>query len=61
VVIEITIGADGKVEEAKIIHSVPLLDEAAVEAVRQWEYEKTRLNGVLVSLIMTVVVNFTIQ
>jgi protein TonB len=61
VVIEITIGTDGKVEEAKIIHSVPLLDEAAVEAVRQWEYEKTRLNGVLVSLIMTVVVNFTIQ
>jgi protein TonB len=61
VVIEITIGTDGKVEEARVIHSVPLLDEAAVEAVRQWEYEKTRLNGVLVSLIMTVVVNFTIQ
>jgi protein TonB len=61
VVIEVTIGTDGKVQDAKVIHSVPLLDEAAVEAVRQWEYEKTRLNGVLVALIMTVVVNFTIQ
>jgi protein TonB len=61
VVIEITIGTDGKVQEARIVHSVPQLDQAAVEAVRQWEYEPTRVNGVLVALAMTVIVNFTIQ
>jgi TonB family protein len=61
VIIDITIGVDGKIQEAKILHSVPALDGAALEAVRQWEYEPTVLNGVLVALIMTVVVNFTIQ
>lgn len=61
VVIEVTIGTDGKVHEARIVHSVPQLDEAALDAVRQWEYEPTRVNGVLVALAMTVIVNFTIQ
>ena len=60
VVIEITIGTDGKVQDARIVHSVPQLDQAALEAVRQWEYEPTRVNGVLVALAMTVIVNFTI-
>jgi outer membrane biosynthesis protein TonB len=44
-----------------VIHSIPQLDHAALEAVRQWEYEPTRINGALVALIMTVVVNFAIQ
>jgi periplasmic protein TonB len=61
VVIEITIGTDGKVQEARIVHAVPQLDQAALEAVRQWEYEPTRVNGMLVALTMTVIVNFTIQ
>jgi protein TonB len=61
VIIDVTIGTDGKVRDAKVIHSVPKLDQAALEAVRQWEYEPTRLNGALVALIMTVVVNFAIQ
>jgi len=61
VIIDVTIGIDGKVHEAKVLNSVPLLDSAALDAVRQWEYEPTVLNGVLVALIMTVVVNFTIQ
>jgi protein TonB len=61
VILDVTIGTDGKVQDAKVIHSVPQLDLAALEAVRQWEYEPTRINGALVTLIMTVVVNFAIQ
>jgi protein TonB len=61
VIVEITIGTDGKVRDTTVIHSVPQLDQAALEAVRQWEYEPTRVNGTLVALIMTVVVNFAIQ
>jgi protein TonB len=61
VILVVTIGTDGKVQDAKVIHSVPQLDLAALEAVRQWEYEPTRINGALVALIMTVVVNFAIQ
>ena len=61
VIIDVTIGTDGRVRDATIIRSVPQFDQAALDAVRQWQYEQTRLNGVLVSLIMTVIVNFTIQ
>jgi len=61
VVIEATIGTDGKVKDVKVIHSVPALDQAAIDAVRQWEYTPSMLNGVAVSVIMTVVVNFAMQ
>jgi periplasmic protein TonB len=62
VLIEATIGPDGKVQEARVLHSVlPLLDQAALDAVRQWAYEPSQLNGEAVSVIMTVVVNFALQ
>jgi protein TonB len=38
-----------------------LLDQAALDAVRQWEYTPTYLNGVPVPVIMTVTVNFSLQ
>jgi TonB family protein len=59
VTIEATIGADGKVTDAKVVRSVPLLDQAALDAVRQWEYMPTLLNGVPVPVVTTVTVNFT--
>ena len=62
VLIEATIGADGKVLETRLLHSVnTLLDEAAVDAVRQWLYEPTVLNGMPVAVVITVVVNFALQ
>jgi len=62
VIIEATIGADGRVRETRVLRPVsPLLDDAAVEAVRQWEYEPTLLNGSPVPVIMTVTVNFRLQ
>ena len=41
--------------------SIPLLDAAALDAVRQWQFTPTLLNGVPVPVIMTVTVNFTLQ
>jgi len=38
-----------------------MLDQAAIDAVMQWEFVPTRLNGVPVPVIMTVTVNFTLQ
>jgi len=38
-----------------------MLDNAAIEAVRQWRYTPTLLNGVPVDIIMTVTVNFTLN
>jgi protein TonB len=61
VIIEATIGPDGKVKDAKVLRSIPLLDSAALDAVRQWEFTPTLLNGVPVPVIMTVTVNFTLQ
>lgn len=54
VILECQIGEDGRVARVKVLRGVPLLDEAATEAVRQWEYELTLLNGVPVPVIMTV-------
>jgi TonB family protein len=61
VIIEATIGADGKVIDAKVLRSVPMLDQAALDAVRQWEYSPTLLNGVPVPVVMTVTINFKLQ
>jgi TonB family protein len=57
VVIEATIGTDGKVSDAKVVRSIPLLDRAALDAVRQWEYMPTLLNGVPVPVTPMVRVN----
>ena len=57
----LTIGPNGKVQDAKVLRSIPLLDQAALEAVKQWEFTPTLLNGVPVPVIMTVTVNFTLQ
>jgi protein TonB len=61
VIIEATIGPDGAVKDAKVLRSIPLLDAAALDAVRQWVFTPTLLNGVPVPVIMTVTVQFTLQ
>ena len=61
VILECRIGADGRVDRVKVLRGVPLLDEAAMEAVRQWEYEPTQVDGVPVPVIMTVTVNFKLS
>jgi TonB family protein len=59
VVIEATIDEEGKVADARVVKSVPLLDQAALDAVRQWEYQPSLLNGVPTPVVMTVTVKFT--
>jgi protein TonB len=61
VIVEATIGANGKVIAAKVLRSVPMLDEAALDAVRQWEFTPTLLNGKPVPVVMTVTINFKLQ
>jgi protein TonB len=61
VIIEATIGPTGAVQDARILRSIPLLDAAALEAVRQWEYTPTLLNGQPVAVLMTITVNFTLR
>jgi len=61
VILEATIGPDGRVADVRVLRSIPLLDAAAIEAVRQWVYTPTLLNNVPVPVIMTVTVNFTLR
>lgn len=58
VIIEAQIDRDGKVSNARVIRPVALLDDAAIDAVMQWEFEPTLLAGQPVPVIMTVTVNF---
>jgi TonB family protein len=58
VVIEATIDEEGKVADTKVIKSVPLLDQAAVDAVKQWQYRPALKNGVPTAVVMTVTVRF---
>jgi protein TonB len=45
VVLEATIAEDGSTRDLKIISGPPLLAKAAIEAVRQWRYRPSLLNG----------------
>lgn len=58
VILEAVIDPHGNVTDVNVLRSIPLLDEAAIDAVRQWKYEPTLLNGVPVPIVMTVTVRF---
>ena len=61
VILEAVIDARGHVASVNVLRSIPLLDQAAVEAVRQWVFTPTRLNDVPVPVVMTITVQFTLQ
>ena len=61
VILELLVDPTGVVADARVIRSIPLLDEAAVDAVRQWIYTPTYLNGVPVSIYYNVTVTFSLS
>jgi protein TonB len=48
----------GRVEDVKVLRGHPLLDAAAMQAVREWRYEPLRLNGQPTPFVLTVTVSF---
>ena len=62
VVMEAVIGTDGRVEDVQVMNAPdPDLGNAAVEAVRQWQFSTTLLNCTPIEVRMQVTVNFRIQ
>ncbi|MGA2534142.1 MAG: energy transducer TonB, partial [Candidatus Aminicenantales bacterium] len=61
VIIEATTDIYGRVATVKILKSIPLLDQAAVDAVRQWVYEPMIINGRPRPVIFTVTVRFQLK
>jgi TonB family protein len=58
VILDATIMPDGTVTNVTVLQGRPLLDQAAIDAVRQWVYEPTTLK---VPVIMTVTVTFSLK
>jgi protein TonB len=55
------IGKDGTIQNLQLVSGHPLLVEAAKQAVSQWQYKPTLLNGDPVEVVTTIEVNFTLS
>jgi protein TonB len=61
VILEAVVDANGSVTQLRVVRSVPLLDRAALDAVRQWRYAPSLYGGRPVSVLLTITVRFTLQ
>jgi protein TonB len=59
--LEAVIAADGSIRNLRVVSGPPLLVNAAIEAVRQWKYQPTLLNGVAVEVLTEIEVNFSLS
>ena len=61
VVVKALVGTDGRVRETRVAKSVPMLDAAAVAAVRQWRYSPAISHGRPVAMWVDTPVQFTLR
>lgn len=61
VILEATVGQDGSVESVRVLRSVKFLDQAAVDAVKQWKYSPLVLNGVPTPFVLSVTLSFSVK
>jgi len=61
VILEAQTDIYGRVQNIKVLRSIPLLDQAAIDAVRQWVYEPMVINGRPRGVIFSVTVTFTLK
>ena len=61
VLIDARIDVDGCVRNAEVVRSVPQLDQAALDAVTQWEFLPTIVNGKPIPVLLTITVRFTLS
>ena len=59
--IEAVIAVDGRLREIHVKSGPPLLVKAAMDAVKQWVYEPTTLNGVPVEVVGVILVTFRLN
>lgn len=61
VVLLAVIGKDGAVRDVRVENGLPVLAQAAIEAVRQWRYRPYLLNGEPVEVDSRITINFTLS
>jgi protein TonB len=60
VILEATVDRTGAVRDTRVLRSHGVLDEAAMDAVREWRYEPLLLNGKPTPFVLTVTVSFSL-
>ena len=61
VLLDAVIDKEGSIQSLRVISGHPLLNQAALDAVKQWKYRPTLLNGEPVEVSTTITVTFTLQ
>jgi len=61
VTLEVLVDERGLVADARVLKSIPLLDQSALEAARQWEFKPAMLNGEPVPVLIQLELNFTLK
>ena len=61
VILSVKTDETGKVADTMVLRSIPLLDQAAIDAVRQWVYEPFLQDGKPVPIVFTVTVRFQLK
>jgi protein TonB len=61
VILEAVVDREGRVEDVRVLRSIPLLERAAIDAVRQWRYSPLLLNGKPERFVLTVTVSFSLS
>jgi protein TonB len=61
VILEAVVATDGTVESVKVLRPVKFLDQAAIDAVKQWRYKPLILNGLSTPFVLTVTLTFSIR
>ncbi len=61
VILEVKTDEKGNVTDAKILRSIPELDRAALDAIRQWKYEPMVIKGKPFGIVFTVTVRFSLN
>jgi len=61
VIVEATTDIYGRVQNVKLLRSIPLLDRVAIDAIRQWVYEPMIINGRPRGVIFTVTITFKLK
>ena len=61
VILEVKTDEEGNVVDARVLRSIPVLDQAAIDAVKQWKYEPLVIDGKARKVVFTVTVRFVLD
>ncbi len=61
VVVDILVDTTGKIAETKVLSGPPMLQQAALDALRRWRYQPAQLNGQVIPIHTKVDINFALH